>query len=142
MRGDVQLRHLPHSKHSPRSERTLPPSVSKPASWALEHINARRRREQYFGSNLFKDPAWDILLELFIAHTEGRTVRITEACRVTATSTSTGLRWIGTLEAENLIERESDTNDGRSSFIHLSSTGLKIMSEYLEDVAEAHHVLA
>lgn len=139
--GDAQSRRSPHSNHVSQPDQVFPTRISKLALWAREHTYARRRRERFFSSSLFRDPAWDLLLELFIAHAEGRSVRITSACRVASTSTSTGLRWIATLEAEKLIVRERDTNDGRASFIHLSADGLKTITEYLEDIVRTHHTM-
>ena len=31
-------------------------------------LEARRKREEMLGADLFRDPAWDILLDLFLAH--------------------------------------------------------------------------
>jgi len=138
----AQSGHNYRRLHSVQAKGASSESVSEPTLWALEHIKARRRRDQYFTSSLFKEPAWDILLELFVAHAEDRPVRVADACRVTATSASTGLRWIGTLEAARLIEREPDTSDGRASFVHLSSIGLQIMTDYLDDVAHTRRKVA
>ncbi len=119
--------------HSPRE------ALSDLALWAVNHYNARRRRERFLPKDLFRDPAWDVLLDLYIAEAEQRTVRITSACRVASHSTSTGLRWIANLEARHLIERTPDLSDGRASFIRLSDQGWQQMTRYLEDsVATCH----
>ncbi|MDE2442650.1 MAG: MarR family transcriptional regulator, partial [Betaproteobacteria bacterium] len=43
------------------------------ANWWLK---ARRLREEMFGSELFSDPAWDILLDLYTAEARGESVQI------------------------------------------------------------------
>jgi len=52
------------------------------ASWWLK---ARRLREEMFGSELFADPAWDIVLDLYTAEARGERVQVTSlaipACR-------------------------------------------------------------
>lgn len=129
--------HLPATcatpAHSPRG------ALSDLALWALEHYSARRRRERFLPKDLFRDPAWDVLLDLYIAEAENRSVRITSACRVASHSTSTGLRWIANLEARHLVERTPDLTDGRASFIRLSDQGWQQMTRFLEDsVATCH----
>ena len=114
-------------------------ALSDLALWALEHYCARRRRERFLPKDLFRDPAWDVLLDLYIAEAENRSVRITSACRVASHSTSTGLRWIANLEARHLVERSPDLSDGRASFIRLSDQGWQQMTRFLEDsVATCH----
>ena len=44
----------------------------------------RRRRSTIFGdSELFGEPAWDILLDLYIAHVEDTPVSVSSCCRTT-----------------------------------------------------------
>ncbi|MCW1381530.1 MarR family winged helix-turn-helix transcriptional regulator [Novosphingobium sp. KCTC 2891] len=138
--GDAQL-HRKSRADRPAQDNAAELGVrsSDLALWAIEHFRARRRRDRYFSDELFKDPAWDLLLELYISHAQGRSVRITSACRAASNSTSTGLRWISILEVKGLIEREPDTTDGRASFIRLTQHGLDAMTQYLTDVANTQH---
>lgn len=94
-------------------------------------IAMRRRRDALFGSDLFGEPAWDMLLDLFVAserqcHTSVKSVSI--ASGVPAT---TALRWLMVLEDAQLIEREPDPADGRRTLIRLSKTGHERMTQYL-----------
>lgn len=43
-------------------------------------IKFRRSRGLYFGTSLFADPAWDMLLDLFLAGEEGRRVSVSSLC--------------------------------------------------------------
>ena len=47
---------------------------------AREHLYMRRSREKIFQPDLFADPAWDILLDLFICDHINRDVSVSSAC--------------------------------------------------------------
>jgi DNA-binding MarR family transcriptional regulator len=105
---------------------------------ALERAQAlydlRRARDTFFGRNadLFSEPAWDILLDLFIAHERGIRVSVGSACIGACVSQSTGLRWIATLEHRGLVKRESDALDGRRTFVSLTPEARVTLVSYLE----------
>lgn len=94
----------------------------------------RRARDTFFGrhADLFSEPAWDILLDLFIAHERGIRVSVGSACIGACVSQSTGLRWIATLEHRGLVKRESDVLDGRRTFVSLTPEARVTLSSYLE----------
>ena len=68
-------------------------------------IHARRARTGLFRPELFSDPAWDMLLDLYAAELSQVRVSVTSLCIASNAPTSTALRWISTLERENLIEK-------------------------------------
>jgi DNA-binding MarR family transcriptional regulator len=78
------------------------------------------------------DPAWDLLLDLFIAGEERRRVSVTSACIAAAVPPTTGLRWINLLEDQELIERGNDPDDGRKVYLSLTSTARSKVVEWLE----------
>ncbi len=41
-------------------------------------LRQRRARDRYFGSTLFGEPAWDIMLDLMIARIDGREMKLSE----------------------------------------------------------------
>ena len=97
----------------------------------------RRKRSAIFGNpDLFGEPAWDILLDLFIAHGEGKPVSVSSACIGSAAPATTGLRWLGVLADEGLILREPDPEDHRRVMVRLTSGGLAAMERYF-DACEA-----
>jgi hypothetical protein len=83
-------------------------------------IRARRLRDQYFGADLFADPAWDILLDLFAAQLEKRKVAVSSLCIAAAVPATTALRWIKTLTDLGLLVRAADPQDGRRVYIELA----------------------
>jgi hypothetical protein len=97
-------------------------------------IRARRLRAQFFAEELFADPAWDMLLDLFAADLERRQVSVSSLCIAAAVPPTTALRWIGTLHDAGLFERQADPSDRRRAYIGLSAKGLEGMRSYASAV--------
>jgi len=98
---------------------------------ARELYTERRRRSRYFDTDLFGEPSWDILLDLYIAACEDRRVPTTSACIGAHVPPTTALRWLRLLEARGLVEREHDGRDGRRTFVGLSARGMEAMEAFL-----------
>jgi len=84
---------------------------------------ARRIRDRIFGRDLFPNPAWNILLELFIAGEEGRNVTIKSACVAAGVPQSTALRHIAHLIEVRLATRAQHPSDARSAYLKLTDRG-------------------
>ena len=105
---------------------------------AREAYAVRRRRAVLFKSeDLFGEPAWDILLDLYIAHTEGKLVSVSSACIGSAAPPTTGLRWLGVLSDHGLILREHDPEDQRRVLVRLTEKGLSAMDEYFASLGRS-----
>ena len=85
-----------------------------------QYLYARRLRERLLPAELFADPAWDVLLDLYASELEGRPVSISSACIAAAVPATTALRWLGRLEELGLTEREDDPLDSRRSYVRLT----------------------
>ena len=77
----------------------------------------RIRRNELLGAPLFRDPAWDMLLELYVAHEQGRDISISSLCYASGVPASTALRHVQRLEEHGLVEREGDRSDNRRLFV-------------------------
>jgi hypothetical protein len=97
-------------------------------------IRARRLREQFFQSELFADPAWDMLLDLMAARLDGQRVAVSSLCIAAAVPATTALRWIKTLTEHGLFVRVADPQDGRRVYIELSDTAAAALEQYLRAV--------
>jgi hypothetical protein len=92
----------------------------------------RRQRAAIFGtSDLFGEPAWDILLDLYIAQAEGKPVSVSSACIGSASPPTTGLRWLAVLTERGLIARTADEQDHRRIMVHLTERGMAAMEQFL-----------
>ena len=116
----------PVLREAPVSEKTI-----------REIIRMRRRRNQFFDEGLFADPAWDILLELYLAALSQHRVTITSLCAAAAVPPTTALRWITNLEANGLIQRRADPLDGRRVFMSLTRDGLEKLGHYFRSAPSA-----
>jgi DNA-binding MarR family transcriptional regulator len=83
-------------------------------------LATRRAREKIMDSQLFGDPAWDILLDVYVQESEGRRLSITDACHAACVPATTGLRWTKALTEAGLLSRVSDWRDSRRSFLLLT----------------------
>ena len=93
----------------------------------------RQRRARYFDGNLFADPAWDILLDLFIGKVAGLRLSVTSVCIASQVPPTTALRWIKHLECEGVLHRTDDTTDHRRSFIELTDRAFDAMAAYFRE---------
>lgn len=106
-------------------------AIARHAAIAREVYAVRRRRHKALPSDLFGEPTWDILLDLYIAAREDRRVPTTSACIGAHVPPTTALRWLRILETRGLIEREDDGRDGRRTFVRLTRHGLDAMDQTL-----------
>ncbi len=95
-------------------------------------IRCRQMRMRFFNSELFADPAWDMLLDLTAARGEHRRVSITSLCLASGVPTTTALRWIKLLEQAGAVERIEDDTDRRRAFVALSEHGAEAMAQCFE----------
>jgi len=93
-------------------------------------IRTRRMRSQYFGNELFEDPAWDMLLDLYAAHLENTQVSVSSLCIAAAVAPTTALRWIARMSDAGLFERHPDPFDRRRAYMALSAKARDGMAAY------------
>jgi DNA-binding MarR family transcriptional regulator len=91
----------------------------------------RTARNSTFNDNLFGEPAWDILLLLYVALHEGDRLTVGAVCNESGVPDTTALRWIDRLVELGLVRRDRNPVDNRSSFIELEIDGIKKMDDVL-----------
>ena len=96
----------------------------------------RRRREAIVGLDIFAEPAWDMLLDLYAARLERQPVSVSSLCIAAAVPATTALRWIKTMTDAGIFLREADPQDGRRIFIALSDGANEAMARYFEALDE------
>jgi winged helix DNA-binding protein len=100
---------------------------------ARQAIASRRRRDRLFGSRLFAESAWDMLLDLFVAQLEGRTISVASACIAASASTTTALRHIAHLTEAGLISRTANPDDSRSTCLQLTDSCAARLAEFFRE---------
>lgn len=97
---------------------------------------ARRRllRRQLVGApGLFGEPAWDMLVDLFIHEAEAKPVSTSSLCISSGLPMSSALRLLQRLTDAGLVTREADRTDGRRNFIRLDADlGHRLMAYFAE----------
>jgi len=91
----------------------------------------RRQRDALFPSGLFGEPAWDLLLALFVAEEEGRALDVAAAFEAAHIKPSAGRRLIARLESIGLIHREADVADRRRRIVGLTEDARERLADYL-----------
>lgn len=101
-----------------------------------EIIKLRRMRDRYLGADLFADPGWDILLDLFAAKQEGQDVSVSSLCIAAAVPPTTALRWITNMTDAGYLVRRQDPYDARRVYIELSESMTEKLKSYFESIAD------
>jgi DNA-binding MarR family transcriptional regulator len=94
----------------------------------------RSLREKLSFAPMLSDPAWDIMLDMFISWAKGRTTMVSDAQYAARAPSTTALRYVHALEQSgHIIKRPSD-NDARVVLISLADKGIVEMGNYLVQI--------
>ena len=96
----------------------------------------RKVRDAMLGDALFSEPAWDILLDLFISEHEQRRLSVSAVCIGGRAPSATALRYLTMLQDADLVERTRDERDGRRSHVQLTALGRRRMTSLLGRLIE------
>lgn len=99
-----------------------------------ERIRQRRQREHFFPTDLFADPAWDMLLDLYAAYYENREISVSSLCIAASVPATTALRWIKSMADDGYLERIADPDDGRRIHVRLSETARRSLDDYYDNL--------
>jgi hypothetical protein len=110
---------------------TPPPAVKDGVLRAAHRAwKARRERQRLFGDLIVADPAWDMLLDLFIARIEGRQVTVGNLSSAIESSDGTILRWAAQLIEARLVSSTVNPMDQSDRHLALTDEGLNLMCDY------------
>lgn len=107
-----------------------------PASRAQRLYSGRRIRDKIFPPDLFGEPSWDILLDLYMATARGSKLPVSAVCIGSQVPSTTALRYITILEEHGLIQRSDDPVDHRRYLLRLSRAGMEAMDTFFELTAK------
>lgn len=103
------------------------PTCGGRAGTAEAHVRfvvaARRLRDATIGQELFSDPAWDMLLELYAASLAQRRLSTTDLILSSTVPSTTALRWIDKLAGVGLARRLQDPLDRRRTWVEITPRG-------------------
>jgi DNA-binding MarR family transcriptional regulator len=106
--------------------------AAKVVSWLR---NARNLRTRVFNAELFGEPAWDVLLDLYDADLRQVRLKASSVCLGSRVPPTTSHRWLKALENRGLVERRDDPNDARRVFVSLTPHAISTMDALFEALA-------
>lgn len=121
------------------SELAAAPLVKAPvlSAEALRAIvKARQQRAEFFGGDLFGEPAWDLLLELMLARLDNRTESVTSLALAASLPTSTAVRWLREMAGHGLLTQTTDPKDARRTLVWLTDGAADRLLAYFARVAK------
>ena len=98
---------------------------------ARAEFENRRERERFTFAGLLGEPAWDMMLDLFISWAEGRPTKIKDLCVMSQIADATAHRHLAALEHAGMIHRRRAEHDGRVVIVALTERGIQEMGTYL-----------
>ena len=104
-----------------------PPLKTIAQAW----VHALRARNATFPRALFADPAWNMLLDLYLAKCDDKEISVSSVCIAASVPATTALRWIGTLEKHGLVVSDAHPWDGRKRLVRISNTGATLVETAL-----------
>ena len=93
-------------------------------------LAALRERERLFGVGLFTDPAWTILIHLFVASEEGRTARAECVCAAAAVPETVAMPCIALLVSAKLVKRRPHHGDPQATYLELTEAAQVRLCDY------------
>ena len=93
---------------------------------------SRERRPSAGLPGLQGEPAWDIILDLFINRALGRRVAVNAACVASRAPSTTALRHIRLLCDSGMVRRVPDSQDRRRLWLELTDKTVKAMEDHLD----------
>jgi hypothetical protein len=114
-----------------------PPEQRSALATARQAQEDRRRRALLFGEGFFVEPGWDLLVELYVARLEERTLSVSSACIGSFAPLSTALRHISHLEQLGYVAKKPHPSDSRSKYIELTDLGAAKLTDFFSGAAAA-----
>ena len=94
-------------------------------------LEDRRQRAQIFNRGMFGEPAWELLLTLYIADKEGPRLTIGRLIQHAGVAQATAIRWLEYLLDQGLISRVEHPTDARTAIITLTDKARDALGVYL-----------
>lgn len=103
----------------------------------LDNLRAVRKvRERHFPTELFSDPCWEMLLDLYDARLDEAEVTVSSLGAASGVPLTTALRRMEVLQKHGFIERVVDPDDRRRTIVRLSPAGLAAVEQFFDSYAQ------
>ena len=115
------------------SRRPMSPALLARARHARQ---LRATMSAFLPRDLLVDPAWDMMLDLFVAAGTGERLCVKDLRLMSGESAAGAMRRIDRLQESGLIARHPDPNDHRRVHVGLTEQGQMAMAAMLEHLFE------
>lgn len=115
---------------APMGQPAAPDPAAVTAQKVRDLLRARRMRADFLPGDLFADPAWDMLLDLYAARLDHERVSVSSLCIASGVPPTTALRHIKTLTDTGVVLRQQDPHDGRRVFIALADATAQHLGQW------------
>ena len=105
-----------------------PAGQAAEAALASRLLAARSERDALLGPTLFGEPAWEILLRLFVAQAKGAPVRLSDLTSASSLPSGVALRWVSAMEEAGKLILEPGVPEPE---VRLTRTALGQMQDLL-----------
>lgn len=131
VRNAVRLLELLKTHRNAPSKTRSRENLLATAQFSLE---ARQGRLEHFSPAMFGEPAWDLLLVLYVTRADTPAPAVSSLAKIAGIAITTAFRWIDYLEEKRLIVRDRSSDDGRALTVALSQDGRARLDDYFADV--------
>ncbi len=104
---------------------------SEARAWAERLLAERHRRDGLFPDGLFGEPAWDLLLAMFVAREKGQAMILCRAYKAAGVSDTTGRRLLDRMEEDGLITRRRAPRSRKMRIVELTELATERLLDYL-----------
>ena len=111
--------------------RRLSVSTTELVTFAQCMYRQRMGRNEHFSAGFANEPAWDMMLDLFVLRHQGKQVTVSGACLASNGPATTALRYLQWLEEQDFIQKWASHTDKRVQMVELTDKGMGLMSSYL-----------
>lgn len=101
---------------------------------ARTSLRARRLRNRYLPRLLFGEPAWEMLLALYLSSFGEARQTISRLSRSSGAPPTTAQRWINYIIRAGFASRSVNPTDKRVTFIDLTDKGREAIEAYLSEL--------
>lgn len=109
------------------------PSLQDLVMHAESLVRERSRRRDYLDGDLLGEPAWDMLLLLFVAGVERRWMTQSSLAAFSGVPATTALRWLSVLTERGLAQQRLSWSDQRTVVVALQADGYATMYGLISD---------
>ena len=96
---------------------------------------SRARRSHIFTKDMFGEPAWDMLLALYVTDQSGPRHTVSGLINFSGVPSTSALRWLKFLDREQLVNRVPHRIDGRVVHIELTDKARDLLDAYFAGTA-------